>query len=37
VDRRKGMDRERKWDNEHRKRISPVRDTQAYDVFIKEL
>jgi len=29
VDKRRGIDRRGKWDNGHRKRISPIRDTQA--------
>jgi len=31
------MDRGGKGNNGHRKRLSPIRDTQAYDVFIREL
>ena len=34
VDRRRGMDRGG-GDNEDRKRISPIRDTQTQDVFIR--
>jgi len=29
VDRRRGMDRGGEGDNVHRKRVSPIRDTQA--------
>ena len=36
MDRRRGMDRGGKWDNGHRKRVSPIRDTLAYNVFIRE-
>jgi len=37
VDERRGMDRGGKGDNGHRKRVSPIRDTQTQDVFIREL
>ena len=36
VDRRRGMNRG-EVDNGHRKMIFPIRDTEAYDVFIREL
>ena len=31
------MDKGGEWDNGYRKRVSPIWDTQAYDVFIREL
>ena len=37
MDRRRGMDKGREGHNGHRKRVSPIRDAQAYDVFIREL
>ena len=37
VNRKRGMDRGGEGDNGHRKRVSPIRDTQAQDIFIREL